>query len=74
MPVTLNRTELQLDAVTDVFVSDVVQDDTTDQWTRRFEFYLEAQDASNRRPAITVIITSPIKLSVEVTVPSGVKF
>jgi len=60
--------------VTSINVSDIEPDPITNMYVRRLEVYIDSPDAQNRRPSLTIVVNSPDKQSVAITIPSGVTF
>jgi hypothetical protein len=74
MPVTAVAETLEIDATTSIAVSDIVLAEDGITYVRQIDFYIDDLAITNRRPALTVRVTSDAQATLKLTVPSGVTF
>ena len=70
MPVpAFDRMSLRLDGTRFTLVSDIVQDTATGKYVRILQFFTDAPETLNPRPAIEITITGDTVLDVELQTP-----
>lgn len=70
MALIITNQTVEIDDLVSVIVSDVVANADATGFVRKFDFFTDALDATNRAPILTILVTATDKPSLEVATPT----